>query len=122
MLRGARDRVRQIKLRPGVEVSRLISHACKRKLLVCLLGRSGFLQELLRGYNGHWRPGPWRLIKSRPGVEASLLTSHACKEELLVCPLGLSGSSNELLRGSSGLRPSSLKLTDHLLPGVEVVS
>ena len=66
------------------------------------------------------RPGPWRLIKLRPGVEVSLLTSHACKEELLVCPLGLSGSSNELLRGSYGLRPSSLKLTDHLLPGVEV--
>ena len=72
--------------------------------------------------NANRRPGPWRLIKLQPGVEVSLLTSHTCEEELLVCPLGLSGSSNELLRGSSGLRPSSLKLTDHLLPSVEMVS
>ena len=68
------------------------------------------------------RPGPRRLIKPRPGDEVSFLTSHACEEELLVCPLGLSGSSDELLRGSSGLRASSVKLTVHLLPGVEVVS
>ena len=61
-------------------------------------------------------------MKSRPGVEVSLLPSDAYKEELLVCPLGLSGSSNEFLRGSSGLRPSSHKLTDNLLPRVEVVS
>ena len=85
---------------------------------------SHLLWALLPDHN-NWafrRPGLWRLITVRPGVEVSLLTSHACKEELLVCPLSLSGSSNELLRGSSRLRHSSLKLTDHLLPGVEVVS
>ena len=59
---------------------------------------------------------------NRPGFSGeNVWTSYYyyyCEEELLVCPMGLlSGSSNELLRGSSGIRPSSLKLTDHLVPG-----